>query len=195
MKHPLIIDRPDLQAWEHKALFGALTAAFWLLWVFLWLPLVTLLGWLFFGYQFKFNMINLSGYQGFLDLLKIYALTILFMNGGLIAWAKYNHLRFRGVDRRKEVAPTSLQELAALHGQTVQTISYWQTCQVMTVHHDSQGVIESVEPHPPSTATPGPPVPPPPANASPAPSTPHVPASAPSTHPAPAPQSSGPDSR
>lgn len=193
MKHPLIIDRPDLQAWEHKALFGALTAAFWVLWVFLWLPLVTLLGWLFFGYQFQFHMINLAGYQGFLDLLKIYALIILFMNGALIAWAKYNHLRFRGVDRRKEAAPTSLQELATLQGQTVQTILYWQSCQVMTVQHDSQGVIETVEPHLPPTATPGPPALRPPASVSPAPSTPHAPASAQSAHPSPDPQSLGPD--
>lgn len=146
MKNPLIIDRPDLQAWEQKAFFGALTAAFWVLWVFLWLPLVTLLGWVFFGYQFQFHMINLGGYQGFMDLLKIYALIILFMNGALIAWAKYNHLRFRGIDRRKEVASPGLSELAMLQGETMQTISNWQSYQVMTVQHDAQGAIQKVEP-------------------------------------------------
>lgn len=146
MKNPLIIDRPDLQAWEQKAFFGALTAAFWMLWVFLWLPLVTLLGWLFFGFRFQLHMINLDGYQGFLDLLKIYALIILVMNGALIAWAKYNHLRFRGMDRRKEVAPPSIGDLAMQQGQTLQTISDWQSYQVMTVQHDAQGVIKAVEP-------------------------------------------------
>lgn len=145
MKNPLIIDRPDLQAWEQKALFGALTAAFWVLWVFLWLPLVTLLGWLFFGYQFQFHIIELDGYRGFLNLLSVYALVILAMGGALILWAKYNHLRFRGMDRRKEIEPPTNDQLAILQHQTVQTIAQWQSYHVMTVHHDTHGVIMKVD--------------------------------------------------
>jgi biofilm PGA synthesis protein PgaD len=150
MKNPLIIDRPDRQAWEQKALFGALTAAFWVLWVFLWLPLATLLGWLFFGYQFQFHMVTLDGYQGFLNLLRIYALVILAMSGALILWAKYNHLRFRGMDRRKEIPPPTNDQLAALHHQSVQTIAQWQSYQVMTIHHDARGAITMVDSASPS---------------------------------------------
>ena len=148
MKNPLIIDRPDLQAWQQKAVFGALTAVFWAIWVFLWLPLVTLIGWIFFGYQFQFHMIRLEGYEGFLNLLAVYALVILAMNGALIGWAKYNHFRFRGVDRRKGfIAPTA-EELAALHQVSSATIAQWQACSVMTVYHDDHGAIVRVVPEP-----------------------------------------------
>lgn len=148
MKNPLIIERPDLQAWQHKALFGTLTAAFWVIWVVLWLPLVTLFGWLFFGYQFQFHMIRLDGYQGFLNLLVIYAMVILAMSGALIAWAKYNHLRFRGVDRRKGFVAPTIEQLAVLHQQSVTTIEQWQSYSVVTVHHDAHGAIKRVVPDP-----------------------------------------------
>jgi len=146
MKNPLIIDRPDLQAWQHKAIFGTLTAAFWVVWLVLWLPLATLLGWLFFGYQFQFHMIRLDGYQGFLKLLTIYAMVILAMSCLLIVWAKYNHLRFRGMDRRKWVAAPTVEQLAVLHQQSVDTIEQWRSYAVMTVHHDQRGTITRVVP-------------------------------------------------
>jgi len=148
MKNPLIIDRPDLQAWQQKAVFGALTAVFWAIWVVLWLPLVTLLGWGFFGYQFQFHMIRLDGYEGFLNLLAIYALVILAMCGALIIWAKYNHLRFRGVDRRRGFVAPSLDELAALHMVTAATVAQWRTYSVMTVCHNDNGAITHVVPGP-----------------------------------------------
>lgn len=157
MTNPLIIDRPDLQAWQQKALFGALTAIFWAVWVFLWLPLVTLLGWLFFGYRFQFHMIELDGYEGFLELLAIYAVVILFMGGGLIAWAKYNHWRFRGTDRRKGYGVPTTAQLAAYYAVSTDTLAQWQNVSVMTVYHDAHGAITRVVPNatdvPSTTAT------------------------------------------
>ena len=145
MKKPLIIERPDLQAWQQKAVFGALTAAFWVAWVFLWLPLITLLGWLFFGQRFRLHMIELNGYQHFLNVLAAYALVIAAMSGGLILWAMYNHFRFRGVDRRKEVSAPSNAEMGhwAQHPESV--VARWREYAVMTVHHDPKGGIERVD--------------------------------------------------
>jgi biofilm PGA synthesis protein PgaD len=145
MKNPLIIDRPDLQDWRQKAFFGALTATFWVIWFLLWLPLVTLLAWLFFGFQFQFQFIDREGYLGLLSLLSTYALVVLVMGGSLIIWAKYNHLRFRGVDRRKGFVEPTVIELAAHFRQPVAGIERWQGCAVMTVHHDEKGGIERVE--------------------------------------------------
>lgn len=143
--NPLIIERPDLQSSNQRAVFGVLTALFWLLWVVLWLPLVTVLGWVFFGYQFRFHMIDLEGYGGFVGTLTVYALVIGLMGGGLLLWAKYNHLRFRGVDRRKGFAPPTPADLAAIHGRTAAEVALWQTQNIVTVHHDDAGRIERVE--------------------------------------------------
>lgn len=146
MKKPLIIDRPDLQAWQQKALFGALTAAFWVVWVFLWLPLITLLGWLFFGYQFRFHMIELNGYPRFMSVLSVYLIVIAVMGGALMIWATYNHLRFRGIDRRKQTPAPTETEIGKWANHPAEVMAQWRECAVMTVHHDAQGGIDRVEP-------------------------------------------------
>lgn len=143
--NPLIIERPELQSGGQRAVFGVLTGMFWLLWVVLWLPLITLLGWAFFGYQFHFRMIALHGYVGFLDVLWLYALTIAVMGGGLMLWAKYNHLRFRGVERRKGFAPPTPADLALVHGQHAADIAQWQAQSIVTVHHTADGRILRVD--------------------------------------------------
>lgn len=142
--HPLIIERPDLQPRKQRALFTVVTAMFWVLWVVLWLPLITLLAWAFFGYQFRFHMLALDGYHGFLDVLGAYAMVIVAMGGGLLLWAKYNHLRFRGVDRRQGFAPPTAADLAKAVGATESDILQWQALRIVTVHHDADGKIKAV---------------------------------------------------
>jgi biofilm PGA synthesis protein PgaD len=146
MKTPLIIERPDLQAWQQKAVFGALTAVFWVVWVFLWLPLVTLLGWFFFGSRFQFHMIELNGYGQFLEVLGFYALVIGAMGGALIAWALYNDFRFRGVDRRKPAPPLSFADVGESSRHPPSVIARWRECAVMTVHLDADGNVHRVVP-------------------------------------------------
>ncbi len=146
MKAPLIIDRPDLQAWQQKAVFGALTAAIWVAWIFLWMPLITLLGWVFFGYQFQFHMLDLDGYKGFLNLLIIYGVVVIGMGGALVLWAIYNHIRFRGVDRRHASAPPTSTEIAAWIDHPSSAVNAWRSYAIMTVHHDDHGGITRVDP-------------------------------------------------
>ena len=146
MKQPLIIERPDLQSWRQKALYGTLTVLFWVLWVFLWLPLITLAGWLFFGYRFQVEMIQLNGYERFLNVLVVYAIVICAMGGGLIIWALYNHFRFRGSDRRKTTSAPSNAEMGDWAKQPASLLAQWQDCSVVVVHHDKDGNIDRVEP-------------------------------------------------
>lgn len=139
--NPLIIDRPDLQTWPQRAIFGTLTTVFWLAWFALWLPLVTLIGWVAFGWQFKVHMLDLGGLDGFTSLLLTYAVVIAAMSGSLIAWAAYNYLRFRGADRRRHSGSVSLQALAASAGQDVETVQAWHAMRVMVAEHDGEGRI------------------------------------------------------
>lgn len=137
----LIIDRPDLQSWQQKFVSGVLTMVFWFLWVVLWLPLITLAAWAFFGVQLHVHMIELEGYAGFFDLLSSYALVIVAMGGTLVVWAKYNHLRFRGMDRRKPGARVHIEMLADFAGHTPVRVAQWREMRVMTVEHDANGRI------------------------------------------------------
>jgi len=148
MKSPLIIDRPDLQAWQQKAMFGALTAMFWMVWVFLWMPLITLLAWLFFGQRFQLHMFELDGYKTFMGLLAVYCLVICTMGGGLLLWAAYNYHRFRGIDRRRNTDVPSVSTLGDFIQHPSTEIDAWRSYSIMTVDHDIHGGIIQVRPLP-----------------------------------------------
>src|ERR1017187_7341901 len=40
-----IIDRPSLQTARQRLIYGSVTLGFWVLWIYLWLPIVGLIGW------------------------------------------------------------------------------------------------------------------------------------------------------
>jgi len=141
---PLIIERPDLQSWQQRFMSRTLTLVFWGVWVYLWLPAITLAGWLAGLERFHFHMVVLEGYVGFLDLLVVYAVIILAMALALIGWAKYNHLRFRGVERRRARPSVSVESLARHVACSVDDIQRWRAAQIAVVHHDAHGGIRSV---------------------------------------------------
>lgn len=140
----LIIERPDLQDWQQKTIFGALTAAFWLLWILLWMPLITLAGWFFFGFQFNVQMFELSGAARFLNVLTLYLIVIACLGGSLTLWALYNHYRFKGVDRRKETSAPTHNDVAEWTNHPPEKIAEWRHLSIMTVHHDAKGHIVQV---------------------------------------------------
>lgn len=145
-RSPLIIERPDLQSWPQRALSGVLTTFFWMVWLVLWLPLVTLAGWMFFGWQFKFHMFDLGGGEGFFELIGAYLVVIAAMSITLVAWAKYNHLRFRNVERRKAFPAVTPAMLQARFGQGESVVLAWREQQIVVVEHDPEGRIVSVRP-------------------------------------------------
>ena len=144
-RNPLIIDRPDLQSWRQRAVFGSLTILFWMFWLLLWLPLITLLGWVFFGLQVNLQMVELGGLSSLQDLVLDYSIVVLVMGGSLIVWAKYNHVRFRGVDRRKLLLGNSAQDTGEWTGQDIATVQSWRNLRTMRVTHAANGDILQIE--------------------------------------------------
>jgi biofilm PGA synthesis protein PgaD len=142
---PLIIERPDLQSRRQRVVSTGMTVVFWGLWMYLWLPLVALVGWAFGIERFYDEMIRLDGLGRVLELLGWYALVVAVLAGSLILWATYNYLRFRGVDRRKAPRPVGLDRVAAFARVEPAQLLLWQQLRVMTILHDDDGFIESVE--------------------------------------------------
>ena len=142
--YSLIIDRPDLQSWSQRAISGALTTFFWLLWLALWMPLLTLTGWAFFGWQFNVHMFDLGGIGGFVELISIYAAIIFLISFVLLTWAKYNHLRFRGMDRRKAFPSVTPAAIATMLGRSEESVLAWQQMRVVIVEHGEAGDIRAV---------------------------------------------------
>jgi len=142
---PLIIERPDLQSRPQRMVSAALTAVFWALWLYLWLPVVALLGWAFGFSRFYDEMVRREGYKPLAELLGWYGLAIGLLAGSLVCWAIYNLLRFRGRERRTARPLVRVAQIAEDAGVDADTLLLWQRARVLSVMHDDDGRIESVE--------------------------------------------------
>ena len=142
-----IIDRPDLLSPSLRIGGAALTAAFWILYIYLWMPILSLIIW---GFQigiFYREMIVLDGLTGFVELLISYGLVIVIMGIVYLGWALMNYYRFRNVERRQNSSPTALRELALYFSVPENDLNNWQRSKVMSVSHDINGNVLALHVH------------------------------------------------
>lgn len=144
LKSPLI-DRADLQSPRQRTLYGALTLAFWLFWIYLWVPVLALLAWALGLQQAYKYMVVLEGYQEVMRVVGMYSLVVLLLGGGLLLWAGYNILRFSGVEKRSAAAPVTAAEIGTIFGQDPGAVARWQSERRLLVTHDPEGRIASVD--------------------------------------------------
>jgi biofilm PGA synthesis protein PgaD len=144
LKSPLI-ERSDLQTPRQRTLYSALTLAFWAFWFYLWLPLLALLAWSL-GVQQAFKyMVVFGGYRDVLRVLGMYSMVVLLLGGGLVLWAVYNIIRFRGIERRQAPLPVTPAAIGQYFGQDPQAVLRWQGEQRLCVTHDGQGRIAHID--------------------------------------------------
>ncbi len=109
----LIIDRPDLKS--RPLLFGegVITVVFWGFWFYLWLPLISLLAWIF-GFKFLYrHMIELGGFNGFIDQLHIFVSGTALVSGAIAIWGFYNFKRYSSYTRRNKILETDMEQMAS----------------------------------------------------------------------------------
>lgn len=141
----LIIERPDLQGWPLVLGSRLITAAMWVLYVYLWLPLLTLLAWAI-GIDAAYGqMVTLGGYQIAADLWLFFAAVILVMGGLLLGWARINFYRFRGPDRRQLPGRTDSAKMAVDFGLAPDRLSALQTSRRAWLDHHPDSSLRHVE--------------------------------------------------
>lgn len=141
---PRIIHRPDLQSRRQRSLFALLAGIGWLVWLYLFLPLVTLLGWHFGVVRFRDYVIDSQSHTW--ASLTIYVITIAGAGAALLIWAFYNYRRFRHADRRRPAAPMTAERLAITYGMNADEVARLQQARVATFEHDDHGNIIAVRP-------------------------------------------------
>ena len=106
-----IISRPEKQGLIQKSIFATLTGLAWLGWIYLWLPLLTLLAWWAgLDRSWKYLVVNSSASNLYdLRLLLSIALSCSLAS---ILWVTYNKRRFGPLRRRKEVDNTINERIA-----------------------------------------------------------------------------------
>ena len=145
MKKPIIEYAVTQQSPPQRIVDGVVTFAFWVFWIYLWLPLLALLAWALGVQQAYEYMIVLDGFRAVVKLLAIYAMVIGLLGGTLIAWAVYNILRFGGVERRVPRPPITAAEIARDFGFETIEVERWQAARTVQVTHDQDGRIARVE--------------------------------------------------
>jgi biofilm PGA synthesis protein PgaD len=138
---PLVIDTPSLQSLRQKYFSTVITFVFWVVWIFLWTPLVTLLAWFLGIDQVYLQMVELDGYKEVVDDLLLFLQCVAVMGGSLAVWALYNFGRFRNVERRTSLPPVSNAQLSDFFHVDAATISQQQTVQCLSVSFDGDGNI------------------------------------------------------
>ena len=134
-----IIVAPERQSKTQRTLGQALTLGFWLFWVYLWLPLISLLAWLF-GFQLFYERIFVQqGFQRLLDILPVAAAGVLILSGGLLIWAVYNYLKFRHRHRRTHVERVEPNEIALHFGMDSTVLAQDRESRLLLVRHDDEG--------------------------------------------------------
>jgi len=111
VKSDLIFDSPKLQSLKLRFASTTLTFLFWVVWFYLWIPIVTLVGWWFQVETMQHEMVTLGGFQAFLDALPGFLFVTACLTGTLTVWALYNFIRFKGQDRRKPLPTVQKEDL------------------------------------------------------------------------------------
>ncbi len=141
MSRSLVIHNPSLQSLRQKYVSRVLTFVFWLLWFFLWIPLITLIGWVAGIDIFYLEMIELEGYQEVIAEFSLFLLGVTGIGGLLGIWALYNFQRFKNVERRAAINPVNNQQLAAFFQIGESTLADLQKTRCFSLDFDPEGKI------------------------------------------------------
>ena len=122
----------------------AMTMVFWGLWLYLVMPLISLMLWVGGVYLFTERMITMGGYQAFGDQLVNYTVAILAMGLMLALWVIWNQRRYGRHDKRnvipKHVSETQVGEAAGLGQKDVDEL---RNARTIYMHYDgNQPVVE-----------------------------------------------------
>jgi biofilm PGA synthesis protein PgaD len=132
----LVIDRPDLQPPAMRALYSAMTVALWTFYVYLLLPLATLLAW-YVGYSAVYEeMMMRRGWEALVELIGWYSLIVLIMGLIQVGWASINWARFRGARDRRRLRERQVDmEVEKMFLIDTTEFPAWQNARRIVVHH------------------------------------------------------------
>ena len=143
----LVIDRPELQTPFARAFYNALTVVMWTFYIYLLLPLVTLLAW-YVGFTAVYEeMVMRRGWEALVQLLGWYSLIILLIALVQVGWASINWARFCGTrDRRRLRERKVVMEVKQMFLVDTTDMAAWQNAKRLVVHHhETESRITSVE--------------------------------------------------
>ena len=120
-----------------------ITAVMWTFYLYLWVPFLSLLGWLM-GFELAYDIMIRSG--GALDnatTFFAYAIVVGIIFCAVTGWSTLNRLRFRGVDRRRSSQRVGDQAAADYFNVTLDQLRELRSGKIFTVEVDESGQLMS----------------------------------------------------
>jgi len=140
---PLIIYRPELQSGAKRTIFGALTFTIWLLWFYLWMPLITAILWAL-GVRYAYIQV-FAGARG-VGLTSVGVITMVAVCV-VIYWSNYNRIRYAESTRRKRAEAVSKAAIGEHFGvSNPATMSLLLQQRRLNLYFDESGQLTGVEP-------------------------------------------------
>ncbi len=146
----LIIERPELQPRAQRAIYGTVTAVAWVVWAYLWLPLVTLIAW-YFGVRAFIREIVIPDQMTLFLTAVTYVTVIIVLGGSLLVWSQYNLRRFGDAERRTAPIPVSREEVLAWFEIPAETLDEMRSGGSVVVEHGDEGNVTGVRPPEPGS--------------------------------------------
>lgn len=143
-----LIDNSDKLPTAHHVFWGGVTGVFWLLYLYLWLPLITLAMWLL---GVNNTLVELYIPEGRVDAYLLVALPLIALVCAVVlsTWAEYNRQRFKGTDRRKAVESVDIEMLALGLGVSSAVAAAMRAGKHMTLTMSDAAIPTAVSEHAP----------------------------------------------
>lgn len=116
-----------------------ITAMLWAVYLYLWVPLVSLLAWAM-GFEFAYDvMVRAGGATDLLPILLEYLVVVSIIFSAFTIWSVSNRLRFRDLNRRSRRAPVTDDALAEYFRVPLEQIAAMRSRKVIHVSVDEEG--------------------------------------------------------
>ncbi|SDY96341.1 poly-beta-1,6-N-acetyl-D-glucosamine biosynthesis protein PgaD [Lysobacter sp. yr284] len=137
-----LIQKPAMQHPLPRTLWGVITGAFWLVYLYLWTPVLTLVLWLL-GIRTVTSELYLRTHEVDPFLMLILPATAAAVVALLLIWAEYNRWRFAGRDseRRSRLADVSIDEVAQALGASDEVARALNAGRVSVLHMDPNHAV------------------------------------------------------
>ena len=136
-----IIDKPDFKSTGRKLSEMSITTFIWLLWLWLFLPVVNILLWMVGAETFYHTLIVDTGYIDFFTLARRMGLTVIMVFIIMRAWGYYNYWRFGRRNKRKnlpDATPAKISEIFRLSPDEIVTL---QASKEVTFSFNEEGPV------------------------------------------------------
>lgn len=127
-----------------RRVFGTMTAAAWSVYLYLWLPGITLVAWLL-GFRTAWVQAVLERASVDVADLWLGLALIVLLGCALVLWAERQRQRFTGVERRLRAPDSTAAEVAVSLGAAPAVLEALQRGRVVTAHHDARGRVVRVD--------------------------------------------------